>query len=626
MAKFVAVTASPTGIAHPLMAAEALRRAAQAAGHELRAETQSALGAQDPLSPAEIAAADAVIVAADDPLDEARFAGKTVVRASTQSAIGNAAGLIAQAAQASGGGAQQGEPVPQAAPIAGVMAAAPNSSAASVIPNPGNTPSGPAPLIVGVTSCPTGIAHTFMAAEGLEGGARSLGYEVKVETQGSVGAGNPLSAEDIRRAEIVVIAADTNVDLSRFAGKRVYQTGTKPAIRDGAGVVRTALAEAPVYSAAAAAPGGDYVADAASAKAAKNAGVPDFYKHLMTGVSFMLPFVVAGGLLIALGFAFGGIYVYEDKYAGSFGNTLFNIGANGAFKLFVPVLAGYIAYSIADRPGLAPGMVGGILAATGGSGFLGAMVAGFLAGYITKALNQGIRLPRTLEGLKPTLLLPLLGTLSVGLLMVYVVGAPVAAALKAATGYLSSLQGSSAGLLGALLGAMMAFDMGGPINKAAYTFSTGLLTEKNYGPIAASMAAGMTPPLALFFATLLFKSRFTPDEREAGKAAGVLGLAFITEGAIPFAARDPLRVIPALMAGSATAGAISMAAGVQLRAPHGGVFVLPIPQVVTHLPVYILAIVAGTAVSTLLLGLLKRPIAALPEGSANLKSDAVAAD
>ena len=435
-----------------------------------------------------------------------------------------------------------------------------------------------------------------------------------------IGAGNPLTPDDIRRADLVVIAADTNVDLSRFAGKRLYSTGTKPAIKDGAAVIRTAEQEAVLQGGGAvAASGGDYVADAAAAKAAKNAGVPSFYKHLMTGVSHMLPFVVAGGLLIALGFAFGsfqfgdqGIFIYEDKYAGTIGNLLFNIGANGAFKLFVPVLAGYIAFSIADRPGLAPGMVGGLIAANTGSGFLGGMVAGFIAGYFVRWLNRALKLPRTLEGLKPTLLLPLLGTLVVGLLMLTVVGKPVAAALTAVTNWLQGLGQGSAGLLGALLGGMMAFDMGGPINKAAYTFSTGLLTNKVYGPIAATMAAGMTPPLALFFATQLFKNRFTKDEQEAGKAAGVLGISFITEGAIPFAARDPLRVIPALMAGSAVAGFISMATGCLLRAPHGGIFVLFIPNAVTNLPMYIVAIVAGTAVSTLLLGLLKKPLAVTP--------------
>lgn len=298
-------------------------------------------------------------------------------------------------------------------------------------------------------------------------------------------------------------------------------------------------------------------------------------------------------------------------------------GGSGAFGLFVPVLAGYIAFSIADRPGLAPGMIGGMMAIATGSGFLGGMVAGFIAGYFVRWLNQALKLPRTLEGLKPTLLLPLLGTLVVGLLMIFVVGKPVAAALTAATNWLNSMGNSSAGVLGAILGAMMAFDMGGPINKAAYTFSTGLIDSKVYGPIAASMAAGMTPPLALFFATLLFRNRFTKDEQEAGKAAGVLGISFITEGAIPFAARDPLRVIPSLMAGSAVAGAISMAAGCLLRAPHGGVFVLAIPGAVTNLPMYIVAILAGTLVSTLMLGLLKKPI---PQVAAQVEQNAVATD
>lgn len=594
MANIVAVTACPTGIAHTFMAAEALRRAARAAGHTLRVETQGSVGTQDTLSAAEIAAADAVILAADVNVDEARFDGKIIIRASTREVIADAAAQIARA-------------------TTGTPAATPAHTPTAAAPSAGG------PLhVVGITACPTGIAHTFMAAEGLEGGARKLGHTVKIETQGSVGAGNALTPDDIARADLVVIAADTNVDLSRFTGKRVYVTGTKPAIRDGAAVVTTALAQATVHGASA---GGadagspDFVAQAAAAKASKNAGVPAFYKHLMTGVSHMLPFVVAGGLLIALAFAIGsfqfgdqGIFIYEDKYAGTLGNTLFKIGANGAFGLFVPVLAGYIAFSIADRPGLAPGMIGGFLAGLTGSGFLGGIIAGFLAGYIVLWLTRSIRLPRTLEGLKPTLLLPLLGTLAVGLLMMFVIGQPVAAALTGLTTWLQGLGNTSAGLLGALLGAMMAFDMGGPINKAAYTFSTGLLGAKVYGPIAAVMAAGMTPPLALFLATLVFKNRFTKDEVEAGKAAGVLGVSFITEGAIPFAARDPLRVIPALMAGSAAAGAISMAAGCLLRAPHGGIFVLFIPNAVTNLPMYVVAILAGTVVSTVMLGILKKPL------------------
>lgn len=616
MAKLVAVTACSTGVAHTFMAAEALRRAAQAAGHTLRAETQGSVGAQDTLTPAEIAAADAVILAADLGVNETRFAGKRVVRVSASEAIGSAADVIAQAVQAT---------ATQDAVIQGTDPAAARSVASAAEAR--------SLSVVGITSCPTGIAHTFMAAEGLEHGAKALGHRVKIETQGSVGAGNALTPQDIAGADVVIIAADTNVDLARFAGKRVYQTGTKPAIAGGQALVQRALAEATPYGVAGGAAGqtapagggDDLVAQAGAAKAARNAGVPSAYKHLMTGVSHMLPFVVAGGLLIALSFAFGGI----NPPPGSFGAALSQIGGGaGAFGLFVPVLAGYIAFSIADRPGLAPGMIGGLLALGGGSGFLGGLLAGFLAGYVTLWLNRGIRLPRTLEGLKPTLILPLLGTAITGLAMIYVVGRPVAAALTAATAWLQGLGDASAGLLGGVLGLMMAFDMGGPINKAAYTFSVGLLGSNVYGPIAAAMAAGMTPPLALFFATLLFKNRFTRDEQQAGKAAGVLGLAFITEGAIPFAARDPLRVIPSLMIGSAAAGAISMAAGCLLRAPHGGVFVLFIPNAVVNLPMYVVAIVVGTVLSTVLLGVLKRPVLESPApvktevtGAANVATD-----
>ena len=327
----------------------------------------------------------------------------------------------------------------------------------------------------------------------------------------------------------------------------------------------------------------------------------------MTGVSFMLPFVVTGGLLIALGFALGGIYVYEDAFKGTLGWTLFNIGAKASFALMVPILSGYIAYSIADRPGIAPGMAGGMIAGSIGSGFLGGIVAGFIAGYAVKYLNEKIQLGRNFDGLKPVLILPLLGTTIVGLLMYYVLGQPVAAALGAVTDWLKGLQGSSALALGMILGGMMAFDMGGPINKAAYTFATGLLASQVYAPMAAVMAAGMTPPLGIALAALLFKNRFSADEREGAKAAGVLGISFITEGAIPFAAKDPLRVIPALVAGSALAGAISMAAGCELRVPHGGVFVLPIPNAVTNLGMYLVALAAGTALTAVALGLFKKP-------------------
>ena len=459
--------------------------------------------------------------------------------------------------------------------------------------------------VIGITSCPTGVAHTYMAQEALEKGAQVLGHEVKIETQGSVGADNVLTAEDIARADVVIIAADTNVDPARFVGKRLYRTGTKAAINDAVQVINTAFASAPVF--------GD--ADAAASANAKpeRTGV---YKHLMTGVSHMLPFVVAGGLLIALGFAIGsfmfgdqGIYIYKEEYAGTLGQTLFQIGKD-AFALFVPVLGAYIAYSIAGRPGIAPGMVGAYIAASTGAGFLGAIVAGFIAGYFVAWLAKIIKLPRELDSLKPMIILPLVGTAFIGLLMYYFIAHPVAEAQSALETWLKSLQGSSALLLGALLGGMMALDMGGPVNKAAYLFSSGLIASDVLGPMAATMAAGMTPPLAIFCATLLFKNRFTEEERQAGKAAGVLGLSFITEGAIPFAAKDPLRVIPALMMGSAVTGALSMVFGCGLRAPHGGIFVLFIPNAVVNVWAYALAIIVGTAVSTACLGVFKKRVSA----------------
>ena len=459
--------------------------------------------------------------------------------------------------------------------------------------------------VIGITSCPTGVAHTYMAQEALEKGAQVLGHEVKIETQGSVGADNVLTAEDIARADVVIIAADTNVDPARFVGKRLYRTGTKAAINDAVQVINTAFASAPIF--------GD--ADAAASASAKpeRTGV---YKHLMTGVSHMLPFVVAGGLLIALGFAIGsfmfgeqGIYIYKEEYAGTLGQTLFQIGKD-AFALFVPVLGAYIAYSIAGRPGIAPGMVGAYIAANTGAGFLGAIVAGFIAGYFVAWLAKVIKLPRELDSLKPMIILPLVGTAVIGLLMYYLIAHPVADAQSALETWLKSLQGSSALLLGALLGGMMALDMGGPVNKAAYLFSSGLIASDVLGPMAATMAAGMTPPLAICCATMLYRNRFTEEERQADKAAGVLGLSFITEGAIPFAAKDPLRVIPALMIGSAVTGALSMVFGCGLRAPHGGIFVLFIPNAVVNVWAYAFAIIVGTAVSTACLGVFKKRVSA----------------
>lgn len=345
------------------------------------------------------------------------------------------------------------------------------------------------------------------------------------------------------------------------------------------------------------------------------------YKHLMTGVSYMIPFVVAGGLLIAIGFAARGIYAY-DATMGMDGTTIeatawttfwaniFAIGAKGGFGLMVAILAGYISYSIADRPGLAPGMIGGILAGVTGSGFLGGIIAGFVAGYFTQWLNGAIKLPRNLAGLKPVLILPLVSSLVVGLIMFYIVGVPVSAALNGLTNWLKGMQTGSAAVLGLVLGAMMAFDMGGPVNKAAYTFGVGLLSTQVAAPMAAVMVAGMTPPLGVALAAYLFKNRFTEDERESAGATALLGISFITEGAIPFAARDPFAVIPSIMVGSAVAGALSMAFGCQLHVPHGGIFVLPIPNAVDNLGMYIVAMLVGTLITTGMLYLLKKPLPA----------------
>ena len=485
--------------------------------------------------------------------------------------------------------------------------------------------------IIGITSCPTGIAHTFMAAEGLEQGAKALGHTIKVETQGSVGAQNTLTAEDIHNADLLIIAADTKVDLSRFAGKPIYETSTNAAIKDGQAVIKEGLAYAANQPAQAnQATKEDYVAQVQAAKAARGGARRGVYKHLLTGVSYMIPFVVAGGILIALAFALGGykiafydtsnITVLTTGFAAnplqSIGAALFVTGAKAAFALFVPVLAGYIAYSIADRPGLAPGMIGGVLAGLTGAGFLGGIIAGFLAGYVVLWLNRTIRLPRNLSGIMPVLVLPLLSSLIVGLVMLYVIGTPVSWLNQELVKGLQGLQGVNAALLGLIIGLMMAFDMGGPVNKAAYAFSTGLLLDPHnatYLPMAAAMAAGMTPPLGLALATVLFKSRFTHDEREAGKAAWVLGASFITEGAIPFAAEDPFRVIPSIMVGSAVAGVLSALFGIGLHVPHGGIWVMFIPGIVSNLPLYILSILAGTVVTAVMLLILKRPVSVTEE-------------
>ncbi|MGN6138877.1 MAG: PTS fructose transporter subunit IIC [Ralstonia sp.] len=567
MANLLAILGADGRTTRAMLAGAALRHAARESGCKLDVDVRGPDTASV-VDTAVLATADAVVWAGLSPDAAARHANPRTLEVTLDEVLADARAVLAR-----------------------MMLNAPPAPKAGT----------QAQRIVAITSCPTGIAHTFMAAEALTQAAAALGHTIHVETQGSVGAQNTLSADAIARADLVLIAADTQVDLSRFAGKRVLRAGTKAAIHDGQALIRRAFDEASVEGGGTAQSGGS----AAGAAEQQRTGP---YKHLMTGVSFMLPFVVAGGILIALAFALGGIYVTDPSASHTLGGVLFQIGAKSAFALMVPVLAGYIAYSIASRPGIAPGMVGGMLAASLGAGFLGGIVAGFVAGYGTEALNRWLKLPRNLEGLKPVLILPVLGCLLTGLVMLYVVGAPVAALLASLTTWLRGMQGANAVPLGALLGGMMAFDMGGPINKAAYAFSTGLIGAQVYTPMAATMAAGMTPPLGIALAAWLFPSRFTRDERQAARATAVLGLAFISEGAIPYAARDPFRVIPALVVGSACAGALSMLFGVELRVPHGGAFVLPIPNAVTHLGGYVVALVAGTVVTAVLLAVMKRRV------------------
>lgn len=457
--------------------------------------------------------------------------------------------------------------------------------------------------ILAVTACPTGIAHTFMAAEAIEDAAKKKGHAIKVETRGSIGAENELTTAEIAEADAIILACDTTVPTDRFRGKKVLQVSVSDALKDASGLIDRALS-APVF-------GGssnlsDQVSQIKEQRSVQRTGI---YKHLMNGVSYMIPFVVAGGIAIALSFLIGGYKGYEVP--NSLAAWLMGIGGGqGAFGMMVPILAGYIAFSIADRPGLAVGAIGGLVAGQMGAGFLGGLVAGFLAGYVVLLIRKFIRLPKTLQGIMPVLVIPVFGSLIVGLIMFGVLGGPVSALNKAMITFLTNMSGTSAGLLGLILGLMIAFDMGGPINKAAYAFATGTLAALTAGTgsavMAAVMAAGMTPPLGLALATVVFKKKFTLSEHEAGKAAWVLGASFITEGAIPFAAVDPLRVIPSIMIGSGITGTLSMLFNCTLSVPHGGLFVI---FAITNIPMYVVSIVAGTLVTAVLVGFLKKKVA-----------------
>ncbi|TRX76177.1 fructose-specific PTS transporter subunit EIIC [Pseudomonas mangiferae] len=593
------VTACPNGLVTSVLCARLLEAAAQRLGWSTQVEIHGRADAPR-LSEAELAAADWVLLVASGPFDASRFAGKRLYRTRPAEALAEPEAFLqraeALAAPASvdalATSASAGETAPADASAPGT------SMPGTFTPDPAQTG---APRLVAVTACPTGVAHTFMAAEALQQAANRLGYRLQVETRGSVGARNTLDEAAIAEAEVVLLAADIEVDTARFAGKRVFRCGTGAALKQPDETLRRALAEARPL--AAAAPGGP---PGAAVGTGEKRGA---YKHLLTGVSFMLPMVVAGGLLIALSFVFG---IEAYKTPGTLAAALMQIGGDTAFKLMVPMLAGYIAYSIADRPGLAPGMIGGLLAGSLGAGFIGGIVAGFLAGYSALLIARYVRLPASLDALKPILIIPLLASLFTGLVMIYVVGTPVAAMLVALTGFLDGMGSTNALLLGMLLGGMMCVDLGGPINKAAYAFSVGLLASQSYAPMAATMAAGMVPPIGMGLATVFARRRFAQAEREAGKAALALGLCFISEGAIPFAARDPLRVIPASIAGGALTGALSMYLGCKLMAPHGGLFVLLIPNAINHALAYLLAIGAGSLLTGVLYALLRRPLPVEP--------------
>lgn len=465
--------------------------------------------------------------------------------------------------------------------------------------------------ILAVTSCPTGIAHTYMAAEGIEKAAKAKECAVKVETRGSGGAKNVLTAKEIEEADGIIVAADAQVPLDRFDGKKVIICQVSDGISKADELVdRVINGDVPVYHAA-------NGAEVKESNSGKSSGIGhQIYTQLMNGVSHMLPFVVGGGILIALAFLIDGLCVDMNALSaadrGNFGTItpvaaqLKTIG-NLAFGLMLPVLAGYIGEAIGDRPALAVGFVGGLMAANGKSGFLGALVAGFVSGYLIFLLRKLCdKLPEALEKIAPVLIYPVFGILGIGLLMNFAVEPIMGAINTALNNGLTGMGGSSKIVLGLILGGMMAIDMGGPFNKAAYVFGTAAIAAGNYDIMAAVMIGGMTPPCAIALATLLFKNKFTKSEREAGPTNFVMGLAFITEGAIPYAAADPLHVLPSCIAGSAVAGALSMAFGCTLMAPHGGIFVFP---VVGNALMYLVALVVGTVISAVLLGVLKKKVA-----------------
>ncbi|MGR5068933.1 PTS fructose transporter subunit IIBC [Vibrio alfacsensis] len=572
------ITACPSGVANSIIAAGLLEQAAAKLGWNAKIECQSSVVEPTRLTDADIEQAEVIVIAANTTVDTSRFVGKKVYQADISTVAKDASAFLQTA-------------IENAATLEQAITVAATVESASATKK-----------IVAITACPTGVAHTFMAAEALEEEGKRRGHQIKVETRGSVGAKNQLTDQEIADADLVIIAADIEVPLDRFNGKKMYRTKTGPALKKTAEELDKAFEQATVYQHSG--------ASSASSATDEKKGA---YKHLMTGVSHMLPVVVAGGLIIALSFVFG---IEAFKEQGTLAAALMKIGGDSAFALMIPVLAGYIAFSIADRPGLAPGLVGGMLASSTGAGFLGGIAAGFIAGYAAKFLADKVTLPQSMEALKPILIIPFVATLFTGLVMIYIVGGPVSGIMNALTDFLNNMGSDSAVLLGIILGAMMCFDLGGPVNKAAYAFGVGLLASHTYAPMAAIMAAGMVPALGMGLATFIAQNKFEQTEREAGKASFVLGLCFISEGAIPFAAKDPMRVIPACMAGGALTGALSMLFGAKLMAPHGGLFVLLIPNAISPVLMYLAAIAAGTAVTGFTYAFLKNKAEAKQQAAA----------
>lgn len=462
--------------------------------------------------------------------------------------------------------------------------------------------------IIAITACPTGVAHTYLAESNLKKAAKKMGIHVLVETQGAVESEYVFSDEDIHLADVVLIAADKKIELSRFQHKNVIEVPVTRAAKDAEGLLRAIisgeLAPRLLQDTAAAAP-----ANTAADDVNSRSFISQIYVHLITGVNLMIPFVIAGGILIAVSFSFGITAATPgDAHFSPIAKMLSDIGGGSAFALMLPILALGISQSISGKMGIAAGAVGGMMAIHTGSGFLGALIAGFLAGYITLLIVNHIRLPKAIAGLKPILIVPLLSVLLTGALMALLIGEPIKMLLGWLTDFLNSLGNANSAILGLLFGMMVAFDMGGPLNKTVCMFAIGLMSSGIYGPIAACMAAGMVPPLGIALATTLFRRKFTEQERETGKVTYILGLSFITEGAIPYAVADPLRVIPAIVAGSGLAGALSMILGCASRAPHGGIFVIFIPNVISNVLGYLLAIAAGSLLTALILRVIKKDV------------------